>query len=41
MGKADHVLADGMESMSSAPFMMPKANQVFLRYAGIYKITIG
>ncbi len=40
-GDADFVLAGGVESMSRAPFVMPKAESAFSRSAEIYDTTIG
>jgi len=40
-GEADIVIAGGVESMSRAPFVMPKANTAFSRNAEIYDTTIG
>lgn len=40
-GEADLVLAGGVESMSRAPFVMPKAETAFARAAEIYDTTIG
>lgn len=40
-GEADLVLAGGVESMSRAPFVMPKADTAFSRTAEIYDTTIG
>jgi len=40
-GEADLVVAGGVESMSRAPFVMPKATQAFSRNAEIYDTTIG
>ena len=40
-GEADFVIAGGVESMSRAPFVMPKADQAFSRKAEIYDTTIG
>ena len=39
--EADVVIAGGTESMSRAPFVMPKASQAFSRQAEIYDTTIG
>lgn len=41
LGEADLVIAGGVESMSRAPFVMPKAEQAFSRHADIYDTTIG
>ncbi|MEM9330333.1 MAG: 3-oxoadipyl-CoA thiolase [Pseudomonadota bacterium] len=40
-GEADLVIAAGVESMSRAPFVMPKAQTAFSRNAEIYDTTIG
>src|SRR5687768_3483871 len=40
-GESDLVIAGGSESMSRAPFVMPKAEQAFDRNAEIYDTTIG
>jgi acetyl-CoA acetyltransferase family protein len=40
-GEAEVVLAGGVESMSRAPFVMPKAEVAFSRKAEIYDTTIG
>jgi len=40
-GEADLILAGGVESMSRAPFVMPKADTAFSRKAEIYDTTIG
>lgn len=40
-GEADVVLACGVESMSRAPLVMPKADAAFSRKAEIYDTTIG
>lgn len=40
-GDADLILAGGVESMSRAPFVMPKATSAFSRNAEIYDTTIG
>ena len=40
-GEADLVIAAGVESMSRAPFVMPKADSAFSRNAEIYDTTIG
>ena len=40
-GDADLVLAGGVESMSRAPFVMPKATSAFSRAAEIHDTTIG
>ena len=39
--EADVVIAGGVESMSRAPFVMPKASTAFSRNAEIYDTTIG
>ncbi len=40
-GDADLVIAGGVESMSRAPFVMPKAETAFSRHASIEDTTIG
>ena len=40
-GEADLIIAGGVESMSRAPFVMPKAETPFSRNAEIYDTTIG
>ncbi len=40
-GEADLMIAGGVESMSRAPFVMPKAETAFSRNAEIYDSTIG
>jgi acetyl-CoA acyltransferase len=40
-GEADFMIAGGVESMSRAPFVMPKAEAPFSRRAEIYDTTIG
>jgi acetyl-CoA acyltransferase len=40
-GEAEVVVAGGVESMSRAPFVMPKADAAFSRNAEIYDTTIG
>jgi acetyl-CoA acyltransferase len=40
-GEADLVIAGGVESMSRAPFVMPKAAEAFSRHAEIHDTTIG
>jgi acetyl-CoA acyltransferase len=40
-GEADLVIAGGVESMSRAPFVMPKAETAFTRTAEIHDTTIG
>ena len=40
-GEAEVVLAGGVESMSRAPLVMPKADSAFSRRAEIYDTTIG
>jgi 3-oxoadipyl-CoA thiolase len=40
-GESDLVIAGGSESMSRAPFVMPKATSAFDRNAEIYDTTIG
>ncbi|HZO82366.1 MAG TPA: 3-oxoadipyl-CoA thiolase [Candidatus Binataceae bacterium] len=41
VGEADLMIAGGVESMSRAPFVMPKAAAAFARTAEIYDTTIG
>jgi acetyl-CoA acyltransferase len=41
VGEAELVIAGGAESMSRAPFVMPKAETAFSRNAEIYDTTIG
>jgi acetyl-CoA acyltransferase len=40
-GEAELIIAGGVESMSRAPFVMPKADTAFSRKAEIYDTTIG
>jgi len=40
-GEADLIIAGGVESMSRAPFVMPKATSAFSRHAEIHDTTIG
>jgi len=40
-GEAEFVIAGGVESMSRAPFVMPKADTAFSRHAEIHDTTIG
>ena len=40
-GEADLLIAGGVESMSRAPFVMPKADSAFSRNAEIHDTTIG
>jgi acetyl-CoA acyltransferase len=40
-GEADLIIAGGVESMSRAPFVMPKAETAFSRHAEIHDTTIG
>ncbi len=40
-GEADIMIAGGVESMSRAPFVIPKAESAFSRNAEIYDTTIG
>ena len=40
-GELDLVIAGGVESMSRAPFVIPKATQPFARNAKIYDTTLG
>lgn len=41
LGETEIAIAGGVESMSRAPFVMPKAAQAFSRAAEIYDTTIG
>ncbi len=40
-GQADLMIAGGVESMSRAPFVMPKADAAFSREAQVFDTTIG
>ena len=40
-GQADLILAGGVESMSRAPFVLPKATSAFSRHGEIHDTTIG
>lgn len=40
-GEADLIVAGGVESMSRAPFVMPKAESAFSRSNAVYDTTIG
>jgi 3-oxoadipyl-CoA thiolase len=40
-GEAELVIAGGVESMSRAPFVMPKAESAYSRAASVYDTTIG
>lgn len=40
-GEADLIIAGGVESMSRAPFIMPKAEIAFSRASAVYDTTIG
>ncbi len=40
-GECDLIIAGGVESMSRAPFVMPKAEKAFTRANAIYDTTIG
>nr|WP_210345318.1 3-oxoadipyl-CoA thiolase [Jiella flava] len=40
-GDCEFVIAGGVESMSRAPFVMPKAESAFSRAAAVYDTTIG
>ena len=40
-GEADLIIAGGVESMSRAPFVMPKADAAFSRANAVYDTTIG
>jgi len=41
LGEAQVVVAGGVESMSRAPFVMPKADTAFSRHAEVYDTTLG
>ena len=41
LGEADIIIAGGVESMSRAPFVMPKADAAFQRQNAVYDTTIG
>ncbi|PWK76811.1 3-oxoadipyl-CoA thiolase [Aminobacter sp. AP02] len=41
LGEAEIIIAGGVESMSRAPFVMPKATSAFQRSAEIFDTTIG
>ncbi|CAN7655236.1 3-oxoadipyl-CoA thiolase [Aminobacter sp. LjRoot7] len=41
LGEADIIIAGGVESMSRAPFVMPKATSAFQRSSEIFDTTIG
>lgn len=41
LGEAEMIIAGGVESMSRAPFVMPKAHTAFSRNAEIHDTTIG
>jgi acetyl-CoA acyltransferase len=41
LGEADLMIAGGVESMSRAPFVMPKAESAYSRETAIYDTTIG
>src|SRR5712671_5116195 len=41
LGEAELMLAGGVESMSRAPFVMPKATSAYSRNAEIYDTTLG
>lgn len=41
VGEADLIIAGGVESMSRAPFVMPKATQAFSRANEVFDTTIG
>ena len=41
LGEMDLAIAGGVESMSRAPFVMPKATEAFSRHAEIHDTTIG
>ncbi|RUX09195.1 3-oxoadipyl-CoA thiolase [Mesorhizobium sp. M8A.F.Ca.ET.059.01.1.1] len=40
-GEADLVIAGGVESMSRAPFVLPKAETAFSRHAEVHDTTVG
>ena len=40
-GEAELMIAGGVESMSRAPFVMPKAESAFSRSNAVYDTTIG
>jgi 3-oxoadipyl-CoA thiolase len=40
-GEAELIIAGGVESMSRAPFVMPKADSAFSRSAAVFDTTIG
>jgi len=40
-GDADMIIAGGVESMTRAPFVMPKASKAYSRHAEIYDTSIG
>ncbi len=40
-GESELIIAGGVESMSRAPFVLPKADSAFNRYAEIFDTTIG
>ena len=40
-GEADIILAGGVESMTRAPFVMPKATTAFSRQSEVFDTTIG
>src|SRR3569623_49216 len=40
-GDADFIIAGGVESMSRAPFVMPKAESAFSRANAVYDTTVG
>ncbi|MBY0454201.1 MAG: 3-oxoadipyl-CoA thiolase [Burkholderiaceae bacterium] len=40
-GETELMIAGGVESMSRAPFVMPKAESAFSRSSGVYDTTIG
>jgi acetyl-CoA acyltransferase len=41
VGEAEVIVAGGVESMSRAPFVMPKADGAFSRHAEVFDTTIG
>ncbi|RCW87125.1 thiolase-like protein [Paracoccus lutimaris] len=40
-GEVELMLADGVESMSRAPFVLPKAETAFSRHAEVHDTTVG
>jgi 3-oxoadipyl-CoA thiolase len=41
LGEGDIIIAGGVESMTRAPFVMPKASEAFTRTNAVYDTTIG